>query len=32
MALPNHPDVAYEYVKTLKDCGFEWVLIQEHSV
>ncbi len=32
MALPNHPDVAYEYVKTLKDCGFEWVMIQEHSV
>jgi Glycosyl hydrolase family 57 len=32
MALPNHPDVAYEYIKTLKDCGFEWVLIQEHSV
>lgn len=32
MALPNHPDVAYEYIKTLKDCGFQWVLIQEHSV
>ncbi|HUA38861.1 MAG TPA: hypothetical protein VMA35_10760 [Candidatus Sulfopaludibacter sp.] len=32
MALPNHPDVAYEYVKTLKDCGFKWVLVQEHSV
>lgn len=32
MALPNHPDVAYEYVKTLVDCGYEWVLIQEHSV
>ena len=22
MALPNHPDIAYEFVKTLKDCGF----------
>ncbi|MDM8557712.1 glycosyl hydrolase family 57 [Candidatus Parabeggiatoa sp. HSG14] len=32
MALPNHPDIAYEFVKTLKDCGFQWVLIQEHSV
>jgi hypothetical protein len=32
MALPNHPDVAYEYIKTLRDCGFQWVLIQEHSV
>lgn len=32
MALPNHPDVAYEYVKTLTDAGYEWVLIQEHTV
>ena len=32
MALPNHPDIAYEFVKTLKDCGYQWVLIQEHSV
>ncbi len=32
MALPNHPDTAYEFVKTLKDCGFDWVLVQEHSV
>jgi hypothetical protein len=32
MALPNHPDVAYEYIKTLKDCGYQWVLVQEHTV
>ncbi len=32
MALPNHPDVAHAFVKTLKDCGFQWVLVQEHSV
>ncbi|NJP04228.1 MAG: glycosyl hydrolase family 57 [Chloroflexaceae bacterium] len=32
MALPNHPDVAYEFVKTLRDCGFQWVLVQEHTV
>ncbi|QSA97885.1 glycosyl hydrolase family 57 [Methylococcus sp. EFPC2] len=32
MALPNHPDVAYEYIKTLRDNGYQWVLIQEHSV
>jgi hypothetical protein len=32
MALPNHPDVAYEFVKTLVDCGLQWVLVQEHSV
>lgn len=32
MALPNHPDVAYEFVKTLTDCGFNWVMVQEHTV
>ncbi|MDR3012234.1 MAG: hypothetical protein LBU70_03380 [Chitinispirillales bacterium] len=32
MALPNHPDTAYEFVKTLVDCGFTWVIVQEHSV
>jgi hypothetical protein len=32
MALPNHPDVAYQFVKTLRECGYRWVLVQEHSV
>lgn len=32
MALPNHPDVAYEFVRTLRDAGYEWVLVQEHTV
>jgi hypothetical protein len=32
MALPNHPETAYEFVKTLKDCGYQWVLVQEHTV
>jgi len=32
MALPNHPDIAYEFVKTLVDCGYQWVLVQEHTV
>lgn len=32
MALPNHPDVAYQFVKTLRDSGYQWVLVQEHSV
>ncbi len=32
MALPNHPDVAHEFVRTLLDCGYQWVLVQEHSV
>ncbi len=32
MALPNHPDTAYEYIKTLVDCGYQWILVQEHTV
>jgi Glycosyl hydrolase family 57 len=32
MALPNHPDVAYEFVKTLNDAGYQWILVQEHTV
>jgi hypothetical protein len=32
MALPNQPDTAYEFVKTLKECGYQWVLVQEHSI
>jgi len=32
MALPNHPDVAYEFVSILKECGYRWVLVQEHTV
>ncbi|MCX8043655.1 MAG: glycosyl hydrolase family 57 [Desulfobacterota bacterium] len=32
MALPNHPEVAYAFVKTLKECGYQWVLVQEHTI
>jgi hypothetical protein len=32
MALPNHPDAAHEFVRTLKETGYRWVLVQEHSV
>jgi hypothetical protein len=32
MALPNHPDVAYEFVRALNDCGYQWLLVQEHTV
>lgn len=32
MALPNQPDVAFEFVRTLRDCGYTWVLVQEHTV
>jgi hypothetical protein len=32
MHLPNHPDVAFEYVKALKESGYQWLLVQEHTV
>ncbi len=32
MHLPIHPDVCYEYVKTLKQCGYEWLMVQEHTI
>jgi hypothetical protein len=32
MHLPNHPDTLYEYIKALKQCGYRWLLVQEHSV
>jgi hypothetical protein len=32
MALPNHPDVCFEFIKTLRECGYRWVLVQEHTV
>jgi hypothetical protein len=32
MALPNHPDTLFELVKALRECGYRWLLVQEHSV
>ncbi|HEY9879483.1 MAG TPA: glycosyl hydrolase family 57 [Leptolyngbyaceae cyanobacterium] len=32
MHLPNHPDVLYAFVKALKECGYRWLLVQEHTV
>lgn len=32
MHLPNHPDTLYALVKALRDCGYRWLLVQEHSV
>ena len=32
MALPNHPEVAYEFVRTLVECGYHWVLVQQDTV
>ena len=32
MHLPNHPDTLYAFVKALLDCGYQWILVQEHTV
>ena len=32
MHLPYHPDALYEYIKALKECGYRWLMVQEHSV
>ncbi|MEB3270485.1 MAG: glycosyl hydrolase family 57 [Synechococcus sp.] len=32
MALPNHPDCLHALVSALNDCGYRWLLLQEHSV
>jgi hypothetical protein len=32
MHLPNHPDTLFEYIKALKECGYRWLLVQEHSL
>lgn len=32
MHLPIHPDVCYQYVKALKECGYEWLMVQEHTI
>jgi hypothetical protein len=32
MHMPNHPDTMFEYIKALKECGYRWLMVQEHSV
>ncbi len=32
MHMPNNPDVLYEYIKALKECGYRWLMVQEHSL
>lgn len=32
MHLPIHPDVCYEYIKALKECGYQWLIVQEDTV
>jgi len=32
MHLPIHPDVCFAYVKALKECGYNWIMVQEHTI
>ena len=32
MHLPNHPDIVFKLITALKECGYEWLMVQEHSV
>ncbi len=32
MHLPNHPESLYQLIKAIKECGYRWVMVQEHSV
>lgn len=32
MHLPIHPDACFEYIKALKECGYEWLMVQEHTI
>ena len=32
MHLPIHPDICFAYIKALKECGYEWLMVQEHTI
>jgi hypothetical protein len=32
MHLPIHPDVCFGYVRALRECGYRWLMVQEHTV
>ena len=32
MDLPNHPNDLYKLITALKECGYKWLMVQEHSV
>ena len=32
MHLPNHPDSLHALICALRECGYRWILVQEHSV
>lgn len=32
MHLPNHPDTLYALIQALQECGYRWLIAQEHTV
>jgi hypothetical protein len=32
MDLPVHPDACFAYVRALRECGYRWLMVQEHTV
>ncbi|EAQ69650.1 glycosyl hydrolase 57 family protein [Synechococcus sp. RS9909] len=32
MHLPNHPDTLFSFITALRESGYQWLLVQEHSV
>jgi len=32
MHLPNHPDTLYALITALNECGYRWMMVQEHTV
>jgi hypothetical protein len=32
MDLPVHPDACFAYVRALRACGYQWLMVQEHTV
>lgn len=32
MHLPIHPDVCFAYLRALRECGYRWLMVQEHTV
>lgn len=32
MHLPNHPDTLHALIQALNQCGYSWLMVQEHSV
>nr|CRH04443.1 GH13 : 1,4-alpha-glucan branching enzyme (modular protein) [Candidatus Magnetococcus massalia] len=32
LSLPNHPDHAYAVISTLRECGYQWIVLPEEAV